>query len=193
MPRRIFIPLICIVLLVAGCKSHSKITKPTTPPVTQEQQQGQIHQQEPQKPEEETKPNCPFEYLSGNFTCEVAGFNVNGQLRMQCDSAIWVTGTKIIELGRAKCTHDSVFVYVKLRNIYFKGTYADIKKKTGYETDFATLQQMVCDAYTSEKKQLALTIKSRVYNGRITATFNKMDTSQKLTFPIAIPSNAKPL
>lgn len=112
---------------------------------------------------------------------------------MQCDSVIWVTGTKLIELGRAKCTPDSVFIYVKLRNLYYKGTYADIKKKIGYETDFATLQQMVCDAYLSEKKQLALAVKSRVYSGRITAKFRKMDTTEKLTFPLAIPSNAKSL
>lgn len=190
MSKRIILPLLCIVLLVAGCRSHSKITKPSPKPITQEQTQ---QQQEPQPPVEEVKPNCPFEYLSGNFDCEVADFNVKGQLRMQCDSVIWVTGTKLIELGRAKCTPDSVFIYVKLRNLYYKGTYADIKKKIGYETDFATLQQMVCDAYLSEKKQLALTVKSRVYSGRITAKFRKMDTTEKLTFPLAIPSNAKSL
>lgn len=191
MSKRIILPLLCIVLMVAGCRSHSKITKPSPKPITQEQTHQQ--QQEPQKPIEEVKPNCPFKYLNGNFDCEVAGFNVKGQLRMQCDSVIWVTGTKIIELGRAKCTPDSVFIYVKLRNLYFKGTYADIKKKTGYETDFATLQQMVCDAYLSDKKQLSLTVKSRVYNGRITAKFRKIETNQPLTFPIAIPTNAKSL
>lgn len=168
---------ILLILCLVGCRSTKKVTEGSQHPT----QQPSVQQPEPER------------FLTGTFDCEILGFNVNGLLRMQYDSAIWINANKIIELGRAMCTPDSVFIYVKLKNTYFKGTYDDVNRLIGYKTDFKTLQKMIDDTYQAQKKSLSVKINSRIYKGTVVAKFRKLEASGRLKFPMAIPANAKPL
>ena len=62
-----------------------------------------------------------FSTISRNFTAKPDGFNItlNGQLRIKHDSIIWITLSKMVEIGRAKLTQDSIFVFLKIQNRYF--------------------------------------------------------------------------
>ena len=61
---------------------------------------------------------------------------------MQPDSVLWAYASKIIELGRARLTKDSVVVYVKITNSCFRGTYIDLYRRFGYRTSFDEVVKM---------------------------------------------------
>ena len=86
-----------------------------------------------------------FHTISRNFIVKVEGFNMtlNGQLRVKHDSIIWFTLSKMVEIGRAKLTQDSVFAYLKIQNKYFAGSYADLFKTLGVAIDYQTLQALL--------------------------------------------------
>ena len=134
--RRLPLWLLAAALLAAGCISHKGAARPETPAVT--------------SPTTDASPS----YYTANFTCSAEGMTANGQLRMQTDSIIWLSASKVIELGRARFTHDSVIIHAKITGQCFRG------QLLGIEATF-TLQP-----------------------------WQKVD---KLTFPIPIPNNAKPL
>ncbi|MBR6441615.1 MAG: DUF4292 domain-containing protein [Bacteroidales bacterium] len=114
---------------------------------------------------------------------------VDGQLRMQPDSVIWVCATKVIELGRAMCTPDSVVVYAKVAGRCFRGSYLDVYRRFGWRTDFATLQRMVTDPQ-AEKELAAI---ARRFNIEASVHIDDWKEVEKTTFPMAIPKQIKPL
>ena len=59
----------------------------------------------------------------GQFDSELAGVAVSGALRMACDSVVWVSLSKVVEVGRLRLTPDSVVIHIKILNSYFRGTY----------------------------------------------------------------------
>lgn len=173
MKKQLFIA-IAVLLAVAGCRTQKPITPPTPPPDEQEE------------PVVVKKLS-----LSATFDCTAENIKVSGLLRMKEDSIIWVCANKIIELGRGTLTPDSATVYVKLLNKYYKGTYSNIQKLTGYKTDFPTIQKLFIDAYKQNKKRIVLPIKSKQFNGTVTIDIKKIEQQEELTFPLSIPKKAK--
>ena len=82
--RTIFAVLALATLLAAGCRSQRDAAGTTTA-------------NEGQPPAAVFTPK----YYTSNFTCSAQGLQATGQLRMQPDSIIWLSASKIIELGRA--------------------------------------------------------------------------------------------
>ena len=84
-----------------------------------------------------------FETLSMNFSTEIMDVSVSGQIRMLKDRIIWVSISKLIELGRVKMTPDSVYAYVKVKNQAFQGTYEQFQKKFGIAINFDIAQAII--------------------------------------------------
>ena len=86
-----------------------------------------------------------FSTISRNFTAKPDGFNItlNGQLRIKHDSIIWITLSKMVEIGRAKLTQDSIFVFLKIQNRYFAASYADLYKAIGVDINYQTVQALL--------------------------------------------------
>lgn len=139
--KRIYILIILICVCLAGCRSHraavrhdraQRDTTATTTPTTE------AH------PERlDTLMNANYSTLSANFECKVRGIDVSGQLRMGKDEIVWVSISKIIELGRAQLTPSRVQAYIKLAGKKYDLSYADIKRQWGIDADFATLQALL--------------------------------------------------
>lgn len=159
-----------IIFMMAGCRSH-KETVTERPPL-----------------------NCPYEWLTATGDCEVMETTVNALIRTQCDSAIWLTASKIIELGRARLTKDSVIAYASIYNRYFAGTYEDVYRLTGVRTTFDELQKKIGEAYTEGKKEMSVKLQSKQFNQTVKIKINRIELSPRpLTFPVRIPANAQPL
>lgn len=122
--------------------------------------------------------------LSSTFTCDVQGVRVNGLLRIQKDSIIWATASKIIELGRVKLTPDSIYVYVKIDNSFYANDY----KIMGRDINFYQIQDMLI-ASATRHASFQLPIKGQ----HIQISFNRITYPNQLTFPFSIPANAEPI
>lgn len=91
-----------------------------------------------------------------NFDATFEGIGMNGQLRIVQDSALWVSVTKIIEVGRGLATRDSVWISAPILDVRFAGTYADLSRKAGRKLTFDKLQQMaLADNAEQELQRLA--------------------------------------
>lgn len=91
----------------------------------------------------DTIQNAAYRYYSSNFSCEVDGISVNGQIRIVHDSAIWVSVNKIIEVGRLLLTPTRVQGYVKLANKYIDCDYATLTKLWGIDLDYGTIEALL--------------------------------------------------
>ena len=141
------------------------------------------------------------QYYTAKFTCttqgemdfKVAGttqgITANGQLRLQPDSVLWAYASKIIELGRARLTPDSVVVYAKVANSCFRGTYADLYRRFGYRTNFEEVVKMA----TADDAEAQIATLLRSLNLDATVKLEPWQKAETLNFPIIIPANAKPL
>ena len=125
MKKRIYIALLPL-LLLAGCHSSRKATS-TPPPVVEE------------PPVEAPK----RVYTVVTFEGEVEGVAVNGQLRMAQDSVMWLSVSKLIELGRALATPDSLWLRAPLMNRDEAMDYAGLRRQTGVTITFDEMQQTV--------------------------------------------------
>ena len=128
-------------------------------------------------------------YYTAKFTCTTQGITANGQLRMQPDSVLWAYASKVIELGRARLTPDSVVVYAKVTNSCFRGTYADLYRRLGYRTSFDEVVKMA----TADDAEQQIASLLRSLNVDATVSLEPWQQTERLTFPIPIPANAKPL
>lgn len=91
-----------------------------------------------------------------NFDATFEGVGMNGQLRIVQDSALWVSVTKLIEVGRGLATRDSVWISAPILDVRFAGTYADLSRKAGRTLTFDKLQQMaLSDNAEQELQRLA--------------------------------------
>lgn len=124
--------LATVVVGFSACKSSKPVTNPDVPEVT------------PPPAEEKISPkqikNADFKTLSANFSTEVGGIGVSGQLRIQKGKVIWVSVSKLIELARIKLTPDSVYVSVKIPSQAFQGTYSEFQKDFGFAFSFDIAQ-----------------------------------------------------
>ncbi len=210
----------------------------------------------------DTLQNAYYKYYSANFSCEVDGITVNGQIRIVHDSAIWISLNKIIEVGRVLITPTRVQGYVKLMNKYIDDDYATLAQQWGVDADYATLEALLtgnCPPHcvkraeptrdgnrvtlqynqksnaTAQQRQLtlfknyktkkieqtqivspnqrqeltcgysghrslngqllpsviALTVKSRVYNGATQLKLEKITLNQRQNLPFSIPKRYK--
>lgn len=136
--------IICIALaaltVMTGCRS-ARHTATTPPPA-------EVGAADEAMPE-------PMREVVG-FSATVEGVGVSGQLRMVQDSALWLSVSKLIEVGRGLATADSVWISAPLMDVYFAGTYADLSRKAGRTITFAELQRMATsDNAETELSRLA--------------------------------------
>ena len=202
-----------VLLLLAclvGCRNTSKLAH---------RHDGDTHAKSDSRPEAIVIERCDI--LSANFQCEVDGVTVSGQVRLRRDSVLWLSASKFIELGRAKFTADSVFVYAKVMNRYFEGTYSDLYEKTGVNTDYAALQALFLgeneivrrnwimaeysdwretvdvrdDGSMIKNKRFPykadMTVRSKPYSGHATIVFSKVRMNQATTYPYSVGPAAK--
>ena len=137
-----YISIVAITFLAVffvSCKSTSRSTRQqhsTSSSSSSTQTSSALSEEVPLPPADTLKYDC----LIGNFTCSTDDFSISGQVRLKKDSVLWLSASKIIELGRAKFTKDSVFLYAKIASRYFHGTYKELEQVVGISTDFATIQ-----------------------------------------------------
>ena len=55
---------------------------------------------------------------------------------------MWVTVNKLVELGRALATTDSVWVSAPMMEVNFSGTYEDLSRKAGRKLTYEMLQTL---------------------------------------------------
>ena len=155
--KKIFIgvAIMTAVLLITGCRSSEKT--PSTPP--------EVYQ--------------PREYISMNFSGEADGIGFSGQLRMAKDSVIWCNFSKIIDLGRAMATQDSVWVRIPLLNRNESGDYGMVKRLTGISVTYDELQSIVLSDNAEERiRNLA-----RRMGHDVTVRIKRRERVESLTFP----------
>lgn len=176
---RIALPMLFFALVLTGCRSHKEAVR-TTPPVDTIV---------PVSPVTPPPSRVTPQYYSANFTCSAQGMTVNGQLRMEQDSVLWASATKVIELGRAMLTPDSVIVYAKVIGRCFRGSYIDLYRRFHYRTSFEEISEMLM-ADDAEKQIVAL---ARRFGIEATVSLDPWKKVPTLTFPMTIPNHVKPL
>ena len=171
--------LTLLALAAASCRSHRDAahTRPAT------------HTAGTTPTDPDSPPAYVPKYYTSNFTCTTQGITAKGQLRMQPDSVLWAYASKVIELGRARLTQDSVVVYVKVTNRCFRGTYMDLYHRYKYRTSFDEVVKMV----TADDAEQQIAALLRSMNLDATVSLEPWQQADRLTFPIPIPTNAKPL
>ena len=128
-----------------------------------------------------TTPTAPRTLSVTTFTATVNGASVNGQLRIASDSLMWVSVTKIIELGRALATPDSVWVNVPMAGRYYAANYAEIGKRAKRHVSFAQLQ----DIATADDAEQQIEELARQLGIEATVHITRRQTVQRLTFPFS--------
>ena len=180
MKTRLFIAL--SVVLFVGCRSHQELTQPVTPSVdsTAVDTVSTVVTRE--------KKAC----FAANFYCDLSHVRLSGMLRMQEDSVIWFSLSKVIELSRAKLTPDSVTFYARATQQYFRGNYAAANAMIGYYFDFAQLQELLLSAYRERKRDVDLVMKGNTRQDTLHLVFTRYSTVREQSYPLAIPNRARP-
>ena len=156
--RKSLLPLVALAaLVVTGCRSSQPAT--SAPAVT---------------------PAAPH-YTVLTFTASLNGISVDGQLRMARDSVMWCSATKIIEVGRAMATPDSVWVSVPLMGGMRKGDYRTLRNKVGRDIDFNQLQAIVDGPDTAERIEAL----ARQMGYKVSVKIKRRETVDHLTFPFS--------
>ncbi len=164
------VTMVTMVVALAGCRSARHAA------VTNQPQQPDTTIVPPTLPD---VPSQPRQLSVISFTAIVEGTSVSGQVRIAHDSLIWLSVTKIIELGRAMATPDSVWVTVPIANKRFAGNYHDVERHSKQPVNFAMLQEIATADDAEERieamaRTMGLTAKVRI---------TKRQQVQRLTFP----------
>lgn len=129
--------------------------------------------------EKASKSSVQREYLTMNFSGEADGLSFTGQLRMAKDSVIWCNFSKIIEVGRAMATRDSVWVRIPLLGRNDAGDYRMVERVAGFRITFDELQAILLGNNTEEEiRRLA-----KRMGHDVTVRIKKRERVDKLTFP----------
>lgn len=127
-------------LLAVGCHSSRKTTT-IVPPATDTTAVAKVPARQ---------------YTVLNFSATVEGVSATGQLRVAEDSVMWLSVTKLIELGRALATKDSVWVNAPILDKRFAGSYADLSRYAKQEVTFEKLQDIALSDNAGEQlRQMA--------------------------------------
>ena len=160
--------LLGAVLLLAGCHGTKRAARTIEPPAAPVE--------EPAAPQKRT-------YTVVTFDATVEGVTVNGQLRMAEDSAMWVSVSKIIEVGRAMCTPDSLWLRAPLLGRDDALDYAALRRLTGKDITFAEMQQ-IATADDAEERIAAL---ARQLGFDATVRITARRRVERLSFPYTKP------
>lgn len=165
LPLRPLLTVLAAMLLLASCHSTKEVALPEPTP----------HQPAP--------PVVQHEKSVMNFTATVEGIGVNGQMRMAYDSVIWVSVTKLVELGRAMATPDSVWVNAPLLDKHFKGDYADLSRRAKRTVTFETLQEIA----TSDNAEELIVALANSLGINATVRLNQRRRVERISFPFVKP------
>lgn len=131
-------------------------------------------------PVEVAAPVAPQRQLTViTFTAIVEGVSASGQMRVAKDSVMWISVNKLIELGRAMATPDSVWVTTTFGDHNFAGSYDDLQRLTKRRITFDEMQAMAMAEDGGE--QISRLAASLGFNATVYVTGRrKVD---RLTFP----------
>ena len=183
--NRLLLPLLALALLVAsGCRSHKEASRPSVPaPGTAPADSA------PSVVVDETVPTYIPHYYTANFSGTAQGYTANGQIRIQSDSIIWISGSKVVELARAQFTPDSAIIYAKILNRCFKGTYLDLYRRFHYRTSFDELYRMLL----SDDADAQLSAIISQFGLEATLHIDPLKEVDRLNFPMSVPAKVNPL
>ena len=142
----------------------------------------------PEVPEEPTATETPAvtptrAYLVVNFTGEVAGVSVNGQLRMAQDSVMWLSVYKFIEIGRGLATSDSLWLHAPVMGIDQGIDYGDLRQRLHRNITFNDLQAIALADDAEER--IAQLAKQMGFDATVHIT--RRERVPSLTFPYNKP------
>ena len=113
------------------------------------------------------------------FTAIVNGFSASGQMRIAEDSVLWVSVNKLVELGRAMATPDSLWLTTTFGDHSFAGSYDDLQRLTNRYITFDDMQAMaLADDAGEQISQLAASLG---FNATVYVTGRRK--VNKLAFP----------
>jgi len=177
--RRLIPIMVLVLLLATGCRSHKEAAQTNKPNTGQTDRTSGTP----------TVPTYTPHYYTANFTATAQGFSANGQLRLQSDSIIWLSASKVVELARARFTPDSVLIHAKVLNRAFQGSYIDFYKRFHYRTSFDELYKLIMS--DNAEAQLATIISTLGLEA--TVSLGPIKEVGKLSFPMNIPDKINPL
>ena len=157
----IFLLLASTLLAVAACRSQRDTTATPDTPGT------------PATPAAEAR------YTVISFTGTVDGISVNGQVRMAKDSLIWCSVTKLLEVGRAMATPDSVWVRSSLLGVNEAGTFSQAQRKAKTNLTFSQIQELLM----SDDAEQRLAEMSSTFGHPATVRITRRQQVDRLSFP----------
>ena len=155
-------------LLLAGCHAGRKATAPTVVPAAADSV---------------ATPAPPRAYTVVNFEATVEGVGVAGQVRLAEDSVIWLSVTKLLEVGRGLATPDSLWLRSSLLGRDEAMDYATLRRLTGVEISFDEVQQML----TADDAEARLGALARRLGVAATVRITARRRVEHLTFPYTKP------
>ena len=166
--RNILILVAAALLLAASCRSHRQAAVNLEPgsETTPEAGSG-------------TTAGTPRQYTVITFDGTVEGISVNGQIRMAKDSIIWCSVTKLLEVGRAMATPDSVWVRSTLFGVDKKGPIQKFQRRVGADISFEQLQTIL----ESDDAEQRLVDLSKRFGHPATVRFTRRQQVDRLSFP----------
>lgn len=161
-------------VLLAGCHGARQAAAPAVPD----------NPEAPEIPEASEPTTAPRRtYTVMNFTGEVEGLSVSGQLRIAQDSAMWLTVTKYIEVARGLATPDSVWLRSPLLGIDRGADYGDLRQRLHRHISYNDLQTLALADDAEERiSQLA-----RQLGFDATVHITRREQVPALTFPYNKP------
>lgn len=169
--------LLCAAILLAGCHGTKHTARTVEPPAAPAEEPTEEPAVTPVAQQKRT-------YTVVNFDGTVQGISVNGQLRMAEDSVMWVTVSKIIEVGRAMCTPDSLWLRAPLLGRDDAMSYADLRRITGKSITFGEMQKIATSDNAEE--HIAALARQLGFDAAVRITGRRQ--VERLTFPYTKPT-----
>lgn len=133
----------------------------------------------PDTPGTPATPAAEARYIVISFTGTVDGISVNGQVRMAKDSLIWCSVTKLLEVGRAMATPDSVWVRSSLLGVNEAGTFSQAQRKAKTNLTFSQIQELLM----SDDAEQRLAEMSSTLGHPATVRITRRQQVDRLSFP----------
>lgn len=133
----------------------------------------------PDTPGTPATPTAEARYTVISFTGTVDGISVNGQVRLAKDSLIWCSVTKLLEVGRAMATPDSVWVRSSLLGVNEAGTFSQAQRRAKTNLTFSQIQELLM----SDDAEQRLAEMSRAFGHPATVRITRRQQVDRLSFP----------